>query len=366
MNARHAWRLVPGPLLLSRILWLAVVVAVVRTSVPVQPLLTGIRTSLLHWDAPHYIDIARAGYPPLLDYHDAFLPGYPLLIRAAALVTRDYVVAAWLVSFVSEAFALWYIARLVMAERDRDAAAFSVWLIALAPAALFFTALYTESTFVAAAAASLYHARRGDAQASAVAGVAACAVRLTGLALLPALLVETVSRTGARPSRALLWPLLLPVPMLLYCAYMQVHAHDALAYFDAQRLPSFNHFVAFPWNGFAATWHAMFSPFGGDNLSIFAREVAFGLLGLVLCLAMWASSRIPPSLSLYTTLAWLLTASLTFWRSEARYDLALFPSVLLVSDLTARIRSARPAMLAASGALMCAGVAIFAQGRWLG
>jgi len=142
--------------------------------------------------------------------------------------------------------------------------------------------------------------------------------------------------------------------------------HDAIAYFDAQKLPSFDHTLAPPWQGFWATWHTMASSFDGESRSIFAREVAFGLLGLVLCIGMWALPRIPRSLALYCSLAWLLTSSLTFWRSEPRYDLALFPAVLLVSDLTARVRAARPVITVLSGALMCAGISLYAQGRWLG
>ena len=52
--------------------------------------------------------------------------------------------------------------------------------------------------------------------------------------------------------------------------------------------------------------------------------------------------------------------------SRPRYDLALFPAAILVCDLSARARAARPLILAASGALMCTGVSLFSQGRWLG
>jgi len=90
------------------------------------------------------------------------------------------------------------------------------------------------------------------------------------------------------------------------------------------------------------------------------------VLGLALCAGMWMSSRIPRSLALYCTIAWLMTASLPFWRSQPRYSLALFPVVLLVADLTERFPRARPAMLGAIGLLMCAGTWIFALGRWLG
>jgi Gpi18-like mannosyltransferase len=361
-----AWRLVPAPLVVSRLLWLIVVVAVVHTAMPTVSLVTGIRQSLLYWDAPHYIEIAMYGYAPNLDYHDAFLPGYPMLVRAMSAVTRDYVVAGWLVSLIAEAIALWYIARLVLAERDRSAAGFSAWLIALAPAALFFTALYTESAFVAAAAASLFYARRGGVRAAAMAGAVACGLRLTGLALIPALVIEQMSHAHGRPDRRLAWVLAVPFPVVLFCAYMQLRTGDALAYFHAQSLPSFNHAPAFPWDGLVSSWNTMATATDGETRSIFAREVAFGLLGFLISAAMWISRRIPRSIAAYCTLAWLLTASLTFWRSEPRYDLALFPAVLLVADLTARARAARPVLVAASGALMCAGVAIYAQGRWLG
>jgi hypothetical protein len=71
-------------------------------------------------------------------------------------------------------------------------------------------------------------------------------------------------------------------------------------------------------------------------------------------------------MALYCTIAWLMTASLPFWRSQPRYILALFPAVLLVSDLTVRYPRARPALLAASAVLMCAGTWVYAQTRWLG
>jgi hypothetical protein len=241
-----------------------------------------------------------------------------------------------------------------------------VWLLALAPTALFLIAPFSESSFIAAAAASLYYARAGQSRQAAIAGALACACRLTGLALIPALAIEQLRRTGWRPQRELLLVLLVPLPFALYGLYMQVHIGDALALLHADRLPSFDLQPTAPWTGFAATWHTMLSATDGETRSIFAREVAFGLLGLALCAGMWGSSRIPRSLALYCTIAWLMTASLPFWRSQPRYILALFPAVLLVCDLTQRFPRARPVMLGASAVLMGAGTWIFAQGRWLG
>jgi Gpi18-like mannosyltransferase len=312
------------------------------------------------------MSIATHGYPAHLDYRDAFLPGFPLVVRAVMFIVRDDVISAWLVNAVAETIALWYLARLVMGERDRAASTFSVWLIALAPTALFFIAPFSESTFLASAAASLYYARAGQSGKAILAAALACTFRLTGLALIPALALEQLRRTGWRPRPELLLILLAAVPLLLFGAYMQIHIGDALALLHADRLPSFGLQPTPPWTGFAATWHTLVTTTDGETRSIFAREVAYGLLGLVLCAGMWISSRIPRSLALYCTIAWLMTASLPFWRSQPRYSLVLFPVVLLVADLTRRFPRARTAMLGASAVLMFAGTWIFAQGRWLG
>lgn len=364
--AASPWGTVIVAIAVTRLLWLGVFAAVLVVDFPSTPLLTGIRDHLVAWDAASYLSIAAHGYPVHLSYLDAFLPGFPLLVRALMVVTRDEVAAAWLVNAVAETVALWYLARLVRAERDQSAATFSVWLLALAPTALFLIAPFSESSFIAAAAASLFYARAGQSRKAIVAGALACAFRLTGLALIPALAVEQLRRSGWRPRPDLLLVLLVASPLAIYAVYLQAHIGDALGLLHADRLPSFALQPTPPWTGFAATWNTLVTAGDGETRSIFAREVAFGLLGLLLCCGMWASSRIPRSMALYCTIAWLMTASLPFWRSQPRYSLALFPAVLLVSDLTVRLPRARPAMLTASGALMCAGTWIFAQGRWLG
>jgi Gpi18-like mannosyltransferase len=361
-----SWRTELTAVAVSRLLWLGVFIAVLAINFPTTPLLTGVRDHLVAWDAISYLSIAAHGYPAHLDYRDAFLPGFPLVVRAITVITRDGVTASWLVNAVAETIALWYLGRLVLGERDQSAATFSVWLLALAPTALFLIAPFSESTFIASAAASLYYARAGRSGKAIVAAAIACAFRLTGLALIPALAVEQLRRSGWRPRPEMLLILLGALPLVLYGLYMQIHIGDALALLHADHLASFGLQPTPPWTGLAATWDTLVHTSSGETRSIFAREVAFGLLGLVLCAGMWISSRIPRSLALYCTIAWLMTASLPFWRSQPRYSLALFPVVLLVSDLTQRFPRARPAMLGASAALMCAGTWMFAQGRWLG
>ena len=356
---------------LTRAVWFGLAAATVYVQLDGGSLIPGIRETLVNWDAISYLQIAAHGYPATLDirteYLDAFLPGFPLLIRGAALIVRDDVLAAFVVNVVTEAIGLWYLYRLVLAERDRGSATFSVWMIAVLPTAVFFIAPFTEAPFMAAAAAALYYGRQGRFRAAIIAAAVAASLRLTGLALVPALAFEIGRRHGLSRGLGRFAALpLIALPIVLYCAYMRVHTGDALALFDAQNTPSFAHTFAPPWQGFAATWNSLTTAMTGEDRSIFAREIAFGLLGLVACLAMWASTRIPRSLAIYCSIAWLMTASLSFWRSEPRYFLALFPAVLVLADVTARSRPARGVLLTASAALMCAGIWIFAGGRWLG
>lgn len=103
---RSSWRTALAAVALSRLLWVGVFVAVLAIDFPSTPLLTGIRDHLVGWDAISYLSIAAHGYPAHLDYRDAFLPGFPLVIRAIAVVTRDDVTASWLVNAVAETIAL--------------------------------------------------------------------------------------------------------------------------------------------------------------------------------------------------------------------------------------------------------------------
>ncbi|MBV8445299.1 MAG: hypothetical protein JOZ92_05215 [Candidatus Dormibacteraeota bacterium] len=363
--ARSSWRGVIAPLVSSRVVIAGAVLLTITVVVPTIGI-GNAGSDLVQWDAQSYMAIAGHGYPATPSYLDAFLPGFPLLVRAASFVTQDVVSAALLVCLAAEAFALYFVSRMVAAERDAKAARFAALLLAFAPTAVFLTAPFTEAPFIAAAAAALFWGRQGRAAASCGAAAVAVALRVTGLALLPALALELLLRSRWRANRDLLWLALIPLPLVVYCAYMAMHSGDALAIFHAESSPSFGQAPAWPWNGLATSWNTMVATSDGEVRSIFAREIAFGLLGLAACAGMWVSHRIPRSFALYCSIAWLMTASLSFWRSEPRYILALFPALLLTVDLTAPFRVARPAMVAASAVLMCLGTVVFAEGRWLG
>ncbi len=347
----------------------AKVVTLVAVAVSVQHnagslSLTSLGDAFRHWDAVSYLDIAAHGYAGQLDYHDAFLPGYPLLIRAVSVVTRDLLAAGLLVSAIAELAALLFIHELVRRERSAGVARFAVWAVALAPVGFFLSGVYTESCFIAASALALLLMRAGHMRGAALAAALAVSMRLTGMVLLPVMAFELVRQGRVRSDGA--WLAVVPLPLVLFAAYLHGHTGDALAFLHAEALPSFGEAAAWPWDGLRTTWATAASSTDPANRAIFVREIIAGMLGFAVVVASWLDTRLARSVALYCTLVWLTAVSLSFWRSVPRYDLALFPAIIVVADLTRRVRALRPLLLAASAALLTWSAFVFAEGGWVG
>lgn len=131
------------------------------------------------FDANWYAGIALEGYHWERSFERqqniAFFPAYPLLVRAAGVLTgafderlsreRRIVRLTWaglVVSLVAFLFAAWYFAALARELLAPDRARGAVILMAAYPFALFFSAAYTEALFLLAALGAWSHARRGE------------------------------------------------------------------------------------------------------------------------------------------------------------------------------------------------------------
>ena len=335
-------------------------------------------SGLYAWDADSYARIAGSGYPTAPgDHLDAFLPFYPLLMRIVMTTGLSAAVAGVAVSLVAKCVALIAVDMLVSRERDERTALFAVWLLALAPMGVFLSAVYTESTFIAAAAVSLCLMRRGRFVGASIAAMVAGATRITGIVLGPVLLLEWVLRqvrrrreegAGMPALRDLMTvPLFaLPiVPFLLFSLYLGAHTGDLGAYHDAQVGPSFNHDIAWPWKGFSVTYGQLQGTTDPETHQTWLREVVYGACGAVLCVAAWLDLRMPRSLALYCSLVFVVSTSISFWLSVPRYMLGIFPVVIVVADLTQRERWARPVIVLASGWLFLWSAFMYGTGHWV-
>ncbi|HTD58141.1 MAG TPA: mannosyltransferase family protein, partial [Solirubrobacteraceae bacterium] len=242
------------------------------------------------WDGAWYLVIAHYGYRPelgsLTASRTAFFPLYPLGVRGLADLGLAPVVAGVLLSVTALAAALYGLHRLTTLEAvrlglidRREVARLAVLLTALAPMAFYFSAVYSESLYLALSVGVFLCARRGRWASAAAFGALASATRSTGVVLLvPMLLLylygpredRAPERVGAgerltlgawpalarlthssRPRYRLrgdaLWMVLVPVGLGLYMAHLAFAGGDALAPFHAEAAWS-RHFAG-PYGG---------------------------------------------------------------------------------------------------------------------
>src|SRR3954452_1320072 len=138
---------------------------------------------VMRWDSVYYLQIATDGYTQRKQA--GFFPLYPLLMSVVDEVTGSAVIAGVLISLAA------FVAALVLSERlavletgSTPIARRAVWLLALFPASLFFSAVYTEALFLLLSVGSFYAARRGHWAWAGVLGGLAAATRNVGVMLI--------------------------------------------------------------------------------------------------------------------------------------------------------------------------------------
>ena len=326
------------------------------------------------WDGAAFTTIAEHGYPggpvnlvPGAPGHLwAYFPVYPMLVRAVSYVVPNTIAAGILVSAGCELIALVFLAKLVLNERgDRSSARFACWALALFPYAAYLTADYSESAYLAAAAASLYFGRRGQDGRASLAAALAMLIRVTGVALVPALMVDHLLRRRGRPGAGLLAILASLLSPLLFVAYAWLRTGDALAWNQVERSASFNRDLAWPWDGARATFQS-FLHGGGGNSFVFGMEMLFGVAGLAAVLWMaWHWRSVAPSLTVFAAASWLMATALVYWLSVPRYEMTVVPFYLVLADLTRRHPRARPVLLGVSAGWMGFIASLVATGQFV-
>ena len=326
------------------------------------------------WDGAAFTEIAQQGYPsgPLdlgagaPGHLWAYFPGYPLLVHLLGYLVPSTIAAGIVVSAAAELIALVFLAKLILLERGDEASArFACWALAVFPYAVYLTAVFSESTFLAATTASLYYMRRGRDGRASVAAAIAMLVRITGVALIPALIVDHLVRRRGRPGRGLIAILSSLLAPLLFVAYAWRSTGDPLAYLHVERSASFNRLFAWPWDGARATF-ASFVGGPGGNSFVFGMEMLFGVAGLVAVIWLaWHWRTVAPALTVFAAVAWLMSTSLIYWLSVPRYEMTVVPIYLALADVTRRHPRSRPVLIAVSAGWMGFLATLMATGQFV-
>jgi hypothetical protein len=377
--ASPAVRAAVTPFVAAKLVTFLVVVLVVWSTgnVAGHPSLADLIRPFGLWDGANYIDIAAHGYPAgpldLVPGHAGhlwgFFPGLPILLRAGMFIFGDPTSTGIVVSFAGEFLALYYLARLVLLERhgDEGAARFACWALAFFPDAVFLSLVYTDSVFMAALIASLYYMRRHDNTRACLAAGIAVAMRVTGLVMIPVLLVDHLWRRRGRPGWELAGIALVSAPLVVFCLYAWHYTGDLFAYTTVQESASYGgRHLATPLSGFLTTLRTALSDAPSSYTFLFLSDVVWGVAGLV-AIGYFAlhPRRFAPSLTLFSAGVWLLATCLTYWQGLMRYEIALIPLYLAAADLRSRRPEAARIVLAVSAAWMVFQTYTFATGRFI-
>ncbi len=367
------------------------------------------------WDSAWYLVIAHYGYRPDLGAlgtapRAAFFPVYPLGIRAISWLGPPPIVAGVALSLAAFAAALYGIHRLTTLElaarsgpRTGEAARLAVLLTAFGPMAFFFSAVYSESLYLALSVGLFWCARQGRWALVGILGGLAAATRSTGLVLLaPALMLYLYGPRADRPADRsrdarssplvpayrmrpdILWLALLPAGVLIFGLALAWGGGEFLAPFHAQNVWG-RHFAG-PylgiWDGVKAAFegarqllsfqrHTIYFPAGTGSPTVAAGHNIELLAFLVAAIGPFIAAvrRLPGAYWAYVLVALALPLSYPVssqpLMSLPRFLIVLFPlSIGAGAWLSEHPRATRP-LLVCSSVLMAFFLAQFATWHWV-
>ncbi|MBP2706977.1 hypothetical protein JOL79_24635 [Microbispora sp. RL4-1S] len=323
-----------------------------------------------YWDVDLFRKIAQFGYDGDPDLPPdpglpAIFPGLPLALRAVHLVIDDWTLAGLIISFVAGGVAVVALARLADLEGPTGAGRWAVLALLLCPPAVFLFAGYSEALFLAfALPAWLAARRRAWPLACALAAGASC-VRITGLFLAVALIVEFVVSRIRRDGWAGWWRglwLALPfAPLFAYAAYQYTRTGNWLAWNHAQET-GWGRKLVWPWDAFRTTWDST----GGDEgfAPMFRMEIAAAIVGILLLLWLLFARRWAEFVYVGLQVGVLVTS--TFYMSIPRSALLWWPLWVLIGRAGARRRSVIILYATVIGPLMVTMLMSFMNSSWTG
>jgi hypothetical protein len=321
-----------------------------------------------NWDANLLVTIAEHGYDGVPGAEPdrglpAFFPGMPLMLRAVHLLVGDWTVAGLLISFAAGAVAMMALARLAEFEGRPGTGWRAVLALLLWPMAVFLFAGYSESLFLAFALPAWLAARQGRWPVAAALAAGASCVRITGLFLACALIVEFFARR--QPVRRAGWLLLPFVPLALYSAYQYSRTGDWLAWKTAQEAGWGRHMV-WPWESLMTTWQSAMGE--GRTAWAFRLEIAGALVGIVLVLVLLLMRRWSELVYVGLQVGALLCSA--YYLSVPRSALLWWPLFILIARASNGPAPWRKWVIVVYallvGPLMALNTLIFVDGAWVG
>lgn len=321
------------------------------------------------WDAAHYTRIAFNGYDhPTDPGNPAFFPLYPMLTRLVAWITgmdgswREMMIVGVILAWICFFIAIALLTRLFQSLAGDSIARTAAVLLTVTPFSFFLTAGYTESLFLVFVALAFLcaHDRRWGWAAVAIAFATAC--RVTGVFLIPAVLLMAWQQRVPLRTLATI-ALVSPLGIIGYMAYTWRVLDDPLAFLSAQD----------GWGGFYDRTGIYIKGFLDHPVKWFFGDDASPIIILnVLVSWVWLLALIPMyrivglGITVFSVLI-TLQAGLSF-HSLGRYLLPAIGVYVVLATLleSPRVpRLARDAAIISSMILMTGLLILFSQAEWV-
>jgi hypothetical protein len=337
------------------------------------------------WDSVWFLRIAEHGYGAAEGAASAFYPLYPLTLAAGGrILGGHYLLAGILVSLTATLVSFALLHRLAEDRLGADGARRAVLYLAVFPMSLFLQAVYSESLFLALAlGAFLLAERRRWLGAGVVTGLAVL-TRISGVALLPALVLMAWRRPER--TRAFAGLAVAPVIFAAYPLYLGLARGDAFAFAKAQGFWNRHVSAAGPfggvWDGLRAGWASVQQLVSGSHTKVYwepvqdtdpMRAAAVNLEALVFLVVLlgltaiaWRRFGAPYGLFCAISLAIPLSVPSERWPllSMPRFGLVLFPCFLALAALGGRPR-VHTAILVVSSIMLGVTVTQWALWQWV-
>jgi len=347
------------------------------------------------WDFGYYQEIAEFGYSAT-DGSIAFYPLFPWLLRLVACFSKSYLAAGLIVSGIASVAAAILLRRLVRLDYPGSVAMRSVWFLLIFPTAYFLHVGYSESLFLALALACLLAARVERWWLAGVLGAFCWMTRAAGAVLFPALVAEAMQQWWVRrkycslgPEGRLsatngsdidrpqaggysgfpavrvcwnwrwLWIGIVPFGFAVYLLINWRVCGEPFAFLQARKT-LFDQSFASPLTGIRqAIWAHYPSPQEAEMVG--AQELFFVALGFVCTIISWTKLR--PVYAMWMSGCWILSTSVSFFRSMPRYTLTMFP-IFILFGLLGRNRFWAGVLTAWSLLFFALFAVLFARGEW--
>jgi hypothetical protein len=289
------------------------------------------------WDGFWFTYIAQHGYPrtlitpgfrgPYGRFSEwAFLPGYPLLVRAASAVTRLPVgftsLAVNAVLGLAASVLLWRLFAEVAGPETADRASILFWFF---PGSVVLSMAYSEALFLVTASVALLALIRRQWWLAGIAAAVAGGTRATGIALVAAAIVAAWPALRRREWRALAAPLLAPLGLVAFIVYGGIRTGDYLVWHRAERLwnQHFDFSAALP--GRLVRAFQVGSQTGSAEALVVACSVL--LVGAAVLFA--RGERLPRVLGAYLAVTLFLSLADSFVGPRPRFVLMMLPLFLV-------------------------------------